>query len=102
MNIVTLGHDPFQIFLIDFEGIVVDPPVMKRAMIKNLAQLNKSFPDLSLISAKERLFFLKKYFNVSKLGLEEKKIIYEIEKMTKKIFKRKKLQYYRSEDENDK
>ena len=89
-------ENPFKIYLIDFENIVVDPPLLKRYVIKNFAQLNKSFPDLSMISVKERLYFLKKYLCKAKLDPESKKMVSKINSITGKIFKRKKLKFYYS------
>ena len=92
-------ENPFQIYLIDFENIAVDPLGLKRHKVKHLAQLNKSFPDLSLISFKERLYFLKKYLQIDTFDAESKKLIREIETVTQKMFKRKKMKYYYAEKE---
>lgn len=89
----TEENDPFQVYLIDFENIVVDPPFFERFRIKNLAQLHKSFPDLALVGPRERLFFLKNYLGVEKLDENAKNIIHQVEKMTGKIFKRKGLEF---------
>ncbi|MCK5708649.1 MAG: glycosyltransferase [Candidatus Aureabacteria bacterium] len=87
---------PFSINLIDFENVVIDPPLFERCILKGLAQLNKSFPDLSIISLKERIYFFKKCMNIDKLDRKAKKRIKRINLMTKKMFKKKNLKFYYS------
>ena len=95
-SILENEETPFKVYLIDFENIVVDPVMFERFRVKNLAQLHKSFPSLSIVTPSDRLFFLKHYLGVKKLDRNSKRLVLKIERMTKKIFKRKGLDFHYS------
>jgi len=75
------------IYLIDVQRVFRQKKLKLRWKIKDLAQLNYSVNSLKLIGIKDRIRFIKIYFNVSRINKEIKNIIYKIIKKTNKIDK---------------
>ncbi|MDY6863274.1 MAG: lipopolysaccharide kinase InaA family protein [Thermodesulfobacteriota bacterium] len=78
--LVKENNDKWEFFLLDLESIKLNKMINRKIILKNLVELN----DLPLgISRRDRIYFLKKYQEISGISLK-KKDIEEVQRISKK------------------
>lgn len=76
----------FTFFLTDLDHVGAKLGLSRREVVRNFFQLNKSFLDLSLVSFRDRLFFLARYLGPYRRA-ELRPLWKKIARMTKRHFK---------------